>query len=109
MATPNSKYRGLDPIPPPFSKEYPPIALVIEEKCIACDRCVPVCFFDALVMESRPGHKYHRTALVISENCTGCGLCFEACPVEAIIWVPDMEEAKPKTRPGESAQKDADV
>ena len=109
MAAHNSKYPGLDPIPPPFGKEFPPVALIVEEKCIACDRCPPVCFFDALVMEARPDHKYHRTAVVIRENCTGCGLCFEACPVEAIIWVPDTEDTKPKTRPGDSTVKDADV
>lgn len=109
MATHNSKYPGLNPIPPPFGKEYPPVALVVEEKCIACDRCPPVCFFDALVMEPRSGHKYHRTAVVIRENCTGCGLCFEACPVEAIIWIPDTEEAKPKASPSGSTLKDADV
>lgn len=109
MAALNSKYPGLNPIPPPFSKEYPPIALVVEEKCIACDRCLPVCFFDALVMEDRPAHRYHRTAVVIPENCTGCGLCFEACPVDAFVWVPDKNVSSPGTRPGDSATKDADV
>ncbi|MEK6756298.1 MAG: 4Fe-4S dicluster domain-containing protein [Bacteroidota bacterium] len=101
MSTPNQKYPGLNPLPPPFVKDYPPIALVVEEKCIACDRCPPLCFFDALVMEDRPNHKYKRTAVAIPENCTGCGLCFEACPVDAIIWVPDKEQAQlhPKSAP----------
>jgi electron transport complex protein RnfB len=83
------KYPGLNPLPPDFAKEFPPVAVVVEEKCIACDRCPPICFFDAIVMEARPKHKYKRTAVVIEDNCTGCGLCFEACPVDAIVWVPD--------------------
>jgi len=83
------KYPGLNPLPPDFASQFPPLAEVVEEKCIACDRCPPICFFDAIVMEARPEHKYKRTAVVIGENCTGCGLCFEACPVDAIVWIPD--------------------
>ncbi|MDE3056506.1 MAG: 4Fe-4S binding protein [Bacteroidota bacterium] len=86
----NLKYPGLNPIPPPFAHEHPPVAEVIEEKCIACDRCPPLCFFDSIVMENRPQHPFGRTAVVIQENCTGCGLCFEACPVDAIVWVADV-------------------
>ncbi len=93
------KYRGLDPLPPEFVAEYPPIALVIEEKCIACERCPPVCFFDAIVMEERPKHPFQGTAVISPENCTGCGLCFEACPVEAIVWVPDKNPASIAARP----------
>jgi formate hydrogenlyase subunit 6/NADH:ubiquinone oxidoreductase subunit I len=89
MENAQSKYPGLPPLPPPFVKDFPPVAVVVEEKCIACDRCPPLCFFDAIVMEPRDGHKYHRTAVVIAENCTGCGLCFEACPVDAFEWIPD--------------------
>jgi formate hydrogenlyase subunit 6/NADH:ubiquinone oxidoreductase subunit I len=87
-----TKYPGLHPLPPPFVKEYPPLAKVVEERCIACDRCPPVCFFDALFMYDEPAHKYRRVARVVPENCTGCGLCFEACPVDAIVWVPDVDE-----------------
>ncbi len=83
------KYPGLHPFPPAFVKEFAPVAEVVEQKCIACDRCPPICFFDAIVMENRPAHKYKRTAVVIEDNCTGCGLCFDACPVDAIIWIPD--------------------
>ncbi len=92
MSTPKDKYVGLPPLPPGFVKEYPPVARIIEPACIACDRCVPLCFFDALVMEERPGHKYGRVAVVIEDNCTGCGLCFEGCPVEAIEWIPDKND-----------------
>jgi Na+-translocating ferredoxin:NAD+ oxidoreductase subunit B len=103
MENTHSKYPGLPPLPPPFVKEFPPVAVVVEEQCIACDRCPPLCFFDALVMEPRPDHKFRRTAVVISENCTGCGLCFEACPVDAFIWIPDKtSEAKSSKASGQS-------
>jgi electron transport complex protein RnfB len=82
------KYPGLRPFPPPFGASEPPVARVIEEACIGCDRCPSLCFFDALFMEERPGHPYGRVAVVIAGNCTGCGLCFEACPPDAIVWVP---------------------
>jgi formate hydrogenlyase subunit 6/NADH:ubiquinone oxidoreductase subunit I len=94
-----TKYPGLNPIPPDFSSEHPPLAEVVEEQCIACDRCPPICFFDAIVMEPRAEHKYRRTAVIIEENCTGCGLCFEACPVDAIIWVPDIAPTTEKPPP----------
>jgi Na+-translocating ferredoxin:NAD+ oxidoreductase RNF subunit RnfB len=89
MENDQAKYPGLHPLPPSFVKDFPPVAVVVEEKCIACDRCPPLCFFDAIVMEDRAAHKYMRTAVVITENCTGCGLCFEACPVDAFLWIPD--------------------
>jgi formate hydrogenlyase subunit 6/NADH:ubiquinone oxidoreductase subunit I len=97
------KYPGLSPLPPVFVKDFPPVALVVEVTCIACDRCVPLCFFDAIIMEDRPGHKHKRTAVVITGNCTGCGLCFEACPVDAFVWVPDKAPAaKPPKAIGKS-------
>lgn len=103
------KYPGLPPLPPPFVRDFPPIAVVVEEKCIACDRCPPVCFFDAIVMEKRSGHTYKRTAVVIPENCTGCGLCFEACPTDAFLWVPDKAtESRPPKAP-HITDKDIDI
>ncbi len=82
------KYPGLPPLPPPFAGEDPPIAEVIVEKCIGCDRCPPLCFFDSLFMIETPGHPFGRVAIVVPAKCTGCGLCFEACPVDAFRWVP---------------------
>jgi formate hydrogenlyase subunit 6/NADH:ubiquinone oxidoreductase subunit I len=103
------KYPGLPPLPPAFVKEFPPIALVVEEKCIACDRCPPICFFDAIVMENRPGHRYKRSAFVIPENCTGCGLCFEACPTDAFLWIPDKTTDGGHPKATHKADKDIDV
>ncbi len=109
MASEHSKYPGLNPLPPPFVREFAPLAWVVEEKCIACDRCPPICFFDAIVMEGRPSHKYGRTAVVIADNCTGCGLCFEACPVDAFLWVPDKSTSIEQGRPKGQSSGDQDI
>jgi ferredoxin len=86
------KYIGLNPFPPEFYDKYPPVAEVIKEKCIGCERCPKICFFDAIKMESE-------VAVINKDNCTGCGLCFESCPVDAIIWVPDTDpNQKPVTQ-----------
>jgi formate hydrogenlyase subunit 6/NADH:ubiquinone oxidoreductase subunit I len=109
MTAYSTKYSGLRPLPPSFIRDYAPLAVVVEEKCIACDRCPPLCFFDALVMEDRPEHKYRRVAVVLPENCTGCGLCFEACPVDAFIWVPDKEQTRVRTKHAPPTLADQDV
>lgn len=88
------KYVGLDPLPPEFANLQPPMAFVVDEDCIGCDRCIPLCFFDALVMIDKPGHKYKRVALVDPDYCTGCGLCFEACPTNAFLWLPDFTNGR---------------
>jgi len=103
------KYPGLPPLPPSFAKEFPPIAVVVEEKCIACDRCPPICFFDAIVMELRPEHRFKRTAVVIPENCTGCGLCFEVCPTDAFLWIPDKTAGAGLPKASHKTEKDIDV
>jgi Na+-translocating ferredoxin:NAD+ oxidoreductase subunit B len=88
MSGSSDKYPGLPLLPPSFARQEPPVAEVIEEKCIGCDRCPPLCFFDSLFMETRPAHPYGKVAVVVAAKCTGCGLCFEACPVDAFVWVP---------------------
>ncbi len=74
------KYIGLRAFPPSFGDKYPPVAEVVESRCIGCERCPKICFFDAIKM-------VNGLAVINQDNCTGCGLCFEACPVDAIIWV----------------------
>jgi len=104
-----AKYPGLRPLPPDFVREYPPLAVVVEQNCIACDRCPPLCFFDAIVMEDRPLHKHKRTAIVIPHTCTGCGLCFEACPVDAFVWEPDNNIGQGPSKASEETERDLGV
>ncbi len=102
------EYVGLNPMPPDFAAMYPPIAFVVEEYCIGCDRCIPLCFFDALEMIDKPEHKYRRVALVEPKHCTGCGLCFEACPTDAFVWVPDRSDERHASK-GEGDLEDTNI
>ncbi|MGY1425026.1 Rnf electron transport complex subunit RnfB [Lysobacter sp. A289] len=54
------------------------VALVIEDDCIGCTKCIQACPVDAIV----GGAKYMHT--VIEPLCTGCELCVPACPVDCI-------------------------
>lgn len=62
--------------------EGPKIALVAEEICIGCCRCIKVCPTDAIVGAAKQIHN------VIREACTGCGNCVERCPTEAVSMKP---------------------
>jgi len=62
--------------------EGPKLALVAEEICIGCCRCIKVCPTDAIVGAAKQIHN------VIREACTGCGNCVERCPTEAVTMKP---------------------
>jgi len=67
---------ALAPFPPAL------VALIHEETCIGCAKCLPACPVDALIGAPRFLHR------VLSEACTGCGLCLPPCPVDCIELVP---------------------
>lgn len=54
------------------------IALIIEEECIGCTKCIQVCPVDAIVGAAKLMHT------VIESECTGCDLCAPVCPVDCI-------------------------
>jgi electron transport complex protein RnfB len=56
----------------------PQIALVNEEICIGCCRCLKVCPTDAILGGAKQIHN------VLREACTGCGNCIDRCPTEAM-------------------------
>jgi electron transport complex protein RnfB len=60
----------------------PTVALIDEERCIGCTKCLPPCPVDAIVGAPRLMHT------VIVELCTGCELCVAPCPVDCISMVP---------------------
>ncbi len=63
-------------------------ARIIEDQCIACNRCVEECRFDAIryaVLEN--GEKAEKPSINLI-SCEGCGLCKRLCPVEAIAFEP---------------------
>jgi len=58
------------------------VALIDEETCIGCARCLPPCPVDAIVGAPRQMHT------VVLALCTGCELCVAPCPVDCIAMVP---------------------
>lgn len=58
------------------------IALIDEQRCIGCTRCIRVCPVDAIVGADQLMHT------VIAGYCTGCELCLPPCPVDCIAMVP---------------------
>lgn len=57
----------------------PQIAIVNEEICIGCCRCLKVCPTDAIVGAAKQIHN------VLREACTGCEACVDRCPTEALV------------------------
>lgn len=54
------------------------VALIIEEDCIGCTKCIKACPVDAIIGGSKHMHT------VLADYCTGCELCIPACPVDCI-------------------------
>jgi electron transport complex protein RnfB len=76
---------GREPLPlnPANGVEKPrEIALIDEEACIGCTKCIRACPVDAIVGASKLMHT------VIADECTGCELCIAPCPVDCIAMVP---------------------
>jgi electron transport complex protein RnfB len=62
--------------------EKPPMVAVIdEEACIGCTKCIQVCPVDAILGAAKAMHT------VIEKECTGCELCLPPCPVDCIDMV----------------------
>ena len=76
---------GREPKPlNPVNGEYcpPQVAVIDEEICIGCTKCIQVCPVDAIVGASKLMHT------VVASWCTGCELCLPPCPVDCIALVP---------------------
>jgi H+/Na+-translocating ferredoxin:NAD+ oxidoreductase subunit B len=56
----------------------PQVAIIDEETCIGCAKCIQACPVDAIVGASKLMHT------VIASWCTGCELCLPPCPVDCI-------------------------
>ena len=75
--------RAVLPLNPANGIEGPPlVALIDEEACIGCAKCLPPCPVDAII----GAHKQMHT--VVLGLCTGCELCVAPCPVDCITMVP---------------------
>lgn len=66
------------------------VAIIRENECIGCMKCIPACPVDAII----GGPKLMHT--VIASECSGCELCISPCPVDCIdlIQIPEPATSK---------------
>jgi Na+-translocating ferredoxin:NAD+ oxidoreductase subunit B len=75
--------RAPQPLNPANGTEGPAlVAVIAEEACIGCARCLPPCPVDAIIGAQKQMHT------VVPSLCTGCELCVAPCPVDCISMVP---------------------
>lgn len=58
------------------------LAVIREEECIGCTKCIQACPVDAIVGSGKQMHT------VITDACNGCELCLPPCPVDCIDRLP---------------------
>lgn len=61
-------------------------AIIREDDCIGCTKCIPACPVDAIVGTGKHMHT------IFTDLCTGCELCIAPCPVDCIDLVPIERE-----------------
>lgn len=73
------------------------LAVIDENNCIGCTKCIPACPVDAIIGSAKHMHS------IIAELCTGCELCLPPCPVDCIHLIANPkqttnDERAPKQR-----------
>src|SRR5690625_3326970 len=71
------------------------VAIIREDECIGCTRCIQDCPVDAILGAAKLMHT------VIADECTGCELCLPPCPVDCIHMraIPAAPAAKARLQP----------
>ena len=69
-----------------LDNKTPSVAVIKEENCIGCFKCINACPVDAIVGSPQRMHT------VITTDCIGCDLCISACPVNCITAEPTTEK-----------------
>lgn len=69
------------PVDPITSRPTEVRAVIREDDCIGCTKCIPACPVDAIIGTGKHMHT------IISDLCTGCELCLPPCPVDCIDLV----------------------
>jgi Na+-translocating ferredoxin:NAD+ oxidoreductase subunit B len=91
--------RAALPLNPENGVEGPSLVAVIDEdRCIGCVKCLPPCPVDAIVGARKQTHT------VVASLCTGCELCVAPCPVDCISMIPrnSLSEATAAPEPREN-------
>ena len=70
----------------------PNVAVIDEDMCIGCVKCINVCPVDAIVGTAKMMHT------VIEADCTGCDLCVPVCPMDCISISPRTLKNTPDSR-----------
>ncbi|HEY0230374.1 MAG TPA: RnfABCDGE type electron transport complex subunit B, partial [Dokdonella sp.] len=79
--------RAPKPLDPDYGIEQAPrVALIDEDVCIGCTKCIQACPVDAIVGAAKRMHA------IIASECTGCELCLPPCPVDCIALVPIAQQ-----------------
>jgi Na+-translocating ferredoxin:NAD+ oxidoreductase subunit B len=65
------------------------LAVIREEECIGCTKCIQACPVDAIIGSGQQMHT------VITDACNGCERCIPPCPVDCIDTIvhPNYENA----------------
>ncbi|HEY3520932.1 MAG TPA: electron transport complex subunit RsxB [Rhodanobacteraceae bacterium] len=69
------------------------VAIIDEDICIGCTKCIQACPVDAIVGATKMMHT------IIPQRCTGCELCIPPCPVDCIALVPARANGRDFARP----------
>ena len=72
-------------------------AIIREDDCIGCTKCIPACPVDAIVGSGKRMHT------IFTDLCTGCELCLPPCPVDCIELVPFSRQISDSERTQEQA------
>jgi len=60
-------------------------AIIREDECIGCTKCISACPVDAIIGSGKLMHT------ILTDLCTGCELCIPPCPVDCIDLVEDTQ------------------
>ncbi|MCX7121542.1 MAG: RnfABCDGE type electron transport complex subunit B [Gammaproteobacteria bacterium] len=66
---------------PDIAINPPLLAVIREDECIGCMKCVQACPVDSIIGASKFMHT------VMTDVCIGCGLCVPPCPVDCIDMI----------------------
>ncbi|ELA09673.1 RnfABCDGE type electron transport complex subunit B [Moraxella macacae 0408225] len=72
-------------------------AVIREDDCIGCTKCIPACPVDAIVGSGKQMHT------IFTDLCTGCELCLPPCPMDCIELIPHPRAISDTERYAEQA------